>query len=941
MSVSRLRELFEQALERPAAARGAWLDVHCHDAALRARLERMLDAEADTASSTIGPSARALSDAIGEKVNGRRFVGARIDEWTLDGFLGEGGSATVYRAWRDIEGVRQRVALKLLQRGLHSPEAHHQFRRERQALATLTHPNIALLIDGGVTDEGVPYLVIEYVDGLPITEHACAAQLDLRARLRLMVVACRAVAAAQRLLIVHRDLKPANIFVRADGTVKLLDFGIAKLLDAQPGDGLAVTRTGYAPLTPAYAAPEQFDGGTISTATDVYALGVVLHELLLGERPDRAHPVRPSARVGVMSTDLWRLPAPRPVLRAALRGDLDNILLRALAEEPERRYAGASELADDLERHLDALPVHAHPPSRWYRTRKFVQRHRGGVAITLVLSVAVLASLVVAVLQTMLARREAARASAQTIAAQHEAQRANAVRDFVESLFTPIREGVAEGKLPSVTELVERGVERIGADTALAPAERIDLLMMFARLNDSLGVPRRGRELGLQADRLARYKLPPEHPLAIGALALRGIQAVRADDHAAAEAPLNEALARVRGSGRDDASLTSILDNLSMLAMDRGDAEKSLALAREALDVRVRRHGAQGSETAAGYNNVGYALVGLARYAEAAPFYEQAWRIDMHHLAPDNKHVLTDLSNWGWALAIAGEVRAGRVKLREADAGFRQLGGNARRIDVYNSQKLCALDAAFGIPAEAAASCTRMLAITRAHVPDGGLLLGYSLRLEALRLLETGNLDGASALLDTAWAEHPDSAEHARGRGGILTTRAQIAWLRGDARAAVAHGLAAQELIAGVADSGMSLLALRATLVLACAKAPADGCKEAVQAVGVALDERADGTDPRLLPLRVLFARSLLDEQPTLAIKRIDDAIARSANELDANHPMVVTARAWRAHAQALHGDCARARGELDALRSDEATSGPHNPWLREALAHALACEGR
>jgi tetratricopeptide (TPR) repeat protein len=944
MNPTPLRTLFDDAVILPAARRVAYLDAHCSDPALRAKLESMLDVDADACvgvdshpdSAILGASARTLSDTIGETDDFVWRPGERIGEWTLERHIGEGGSATVFQAWRDVAGVRQQAALKLLRRGLYSAEAQRQFRRERQALAALTHPNIGLLIDGGVTAAGIPYLVIEYVDGLPITEHAHTHQLDLRARLRLIVVVCRAVAAAHRNLIVHRDLKPGNVLVRADGTVKLLDFGIAKLLGnaalAEP------TKTGYAPLTPGYAAPEQYSGGTISTATDVYALGVVLHELLLGERPHREQPTRPSSRVAALSTDPGSLPAPRSALRAALRGDLDNIVLKALAEEPGRRYAGASELADDIERHLGARPVHAHPPSRWYRTRKFVQRHRGGVVVTAALVCAMVASLAVALIQTVTARQEAARANAQASAAQHEAQRANAVRDFVEGLFTPISDGVAERKMPNVVELLERGSQRLGADTALPPAERVDLLMLFARINDRLGNTTRGRELGLAADAFARTNLPPGHAAINAALALRGIQAVRANDHAAAEGPLRDALSNARAAGRDDPNLVPLLDNLSVLLMDRGDAEGALALEREALAERIRRHGADAPETAAGYNNLGYGLVGMGRYAEAAPAYERAWAIDRLHLQADSQDVLSDLSNWGWALALDGQLRAARPKLAEADQGFRALGGKVRTIEVYNVQKLCALDAVFATPAVAAATCSRMLEATREQTGGRGVFMASALRHEALRLIGSGDLAGAHHRLDESVALLDDRPEHARGRGGALALRATLAWLQGDAAASVDFALAAEPLIAGIADSGMSLLNLHATIALACTRVARPPCADMRERLDAALALRTDDAHPRLLAARTLQARVLLVEDPRRALGVLDHAIEKSRRELDGEHPLVATAHAWRAHALAATAQCEPARAAMVVASAGAgATSTPVHPWLREALATPLA----
>jgi tetratricopeptide (TPR) repeat protein len=475
-----LRALFEQALAQPEPAREPWARALPIDEALRSDLLRLLRAAARPQGPFDTPAlARAAS--IGDDVEPAApegLIGERVGAFRLTSLLGQGGMATVFLGEREGADFRQEVAVKLLRRGLYSEVEQRLFRRERQALASLSHPNIAHLIDGGVTAGGIPYLAIEFVDGARITDHVSERQLGLRERLRLFVVVCRAVEAAHRQLIVHRDIKPSNILVTRDGVVKLLDFGIAKLLDEGAEQ---TTRTGLVPLTPGYAAPEQYAGASITTATDVYALGVLLHELLLGERPLSVDPVpRPSSRVAELTTDLWLLPAPRTALRAALKGDLDNILDKALAVEPERRYPTAAGLADDIERHLDAQPVTAHPPSRLYRARKFVQRHRGGVVVTALLVLAVFASLGVALWQADVARRSA-------VLARDEAVRAGAVRDFLVSVFRGAQPELPSERRPSIEQLVDEAAERALADTAMSEPVRTDLIIVLATVEQSLG----------------------------------------------------------------------------------------------------------------------------------------------------------------------------------------------------------------------------------------------------------------------------------------------------------------------------------------------------------------------------------------------------------------------------------------------------------------------
>ena len=449
---ARLHAAFDLAIELAPAARAAWMEAHLDDADDRAALRALL--AGDERDGPLERSVEERMEQLGheEAPPATEWLGQRIGAFRLTRLLGEGGMAIVYLGERDAGGFDQQVAVKLLRRGLWSPLEQRLFRREQQALASLSHPNITHLIDGGISEGGTPYLVLEYVHGVPITEFAATRRCSVSERLALFAVACRAVAAAHRQLIVHRDLKPANILVDADGQVKLLDFGIAKLL-ADDGDG---TRTEMAVLTPGYAAPEQFAGARVTTSTDVYSLGVVLHELLYDERPattasDRSGRVRAAAAIE----------AAQHTGRVLAR-DLANILGKALATEPGRRYDSASELADDIERHLDGRPVHAHPPSKWYRTCKFVGRHRIGVAGAGAGAAAVLAATAVSLHQAGHAR--------------HQSSRANAMHDFIMTAFGQASPGSPRDGPPRITDVVQEAIMKARADTRMEPGVRIELL---------------------------------------------------------------------------------------------------------------------------------------------------------------------------------------------------------------------------------------------------------------------------------------------------------------------------------------------------------------------------------------------------------------------------------------------------------------------------------
>jgi serine/threonine-protein kinase len=390
----RVKEVLEGAWERQPRERNSFLNEACaDDAELRSRVEALLTSDVNAgeflaAAMDVSETAgAALARAI-DGLPDRDLTGTRVDRYTIQGLIGKGGMGAVYRAVRE-DDFRMQVAIKLLNRGTDTEAALSRFRAERQILAGLQHPNIARLLDGGATETGLPYFVMEYVDGTPLLEYGAA--LPVRRRLELFRQVCEAVQHAHRNLIVHRDLKPANLLVTREGIPKLLDFGIAKLLDSA-ADGSTTGRTGAGGrlMTPAYASPEQVRGEPVTTATDIYSLGAVLYELLTGRR---AHSLEKYSAEEIEKEICTREPRKPSAVVKELDGDLDNIVMMALRKEAGQRYASAAEFSEDLDRYLQNLPVHARQESLPYRGRKFLKRNR--VAVTAaVLSAAVVLGLV-------------------------------------------------------------------------------------------------------------------------------------------------------------------------------------------------------------------------------------------------------------------------------------------------------------------------------------------------------------------------------------------------------------------------------------------------------------------------------------------------------------------------------------------------------------------
>lgn len=438
---TKIEHLFIEAAQLPMEDRAAFLERECgNDGDLREQVASLL--RYDTREPAV---AEVIQEAAAGIVTDRLLVGTTLGPWRVDREVGRGGMSVVYLAVRADGEFSKTAAVKLIKRGMDTASVIERLRRERRILAALDHPFIARLLDGGATPEGLPYLVMDYVEGRPIDESCAQRNLSVEERCRLMARVCDAVAYAHRMLVIHRDLKPGNILVTADGMPKLLDFGIAKLVSDDPETGAADTRSLPRMLTPEYASPEHMAGEAVGTATDVYSLGVVLFELLTGRRPagesDRASAA--ARRAG--KPERWA---------KRLEGDLDTILQMALRTEPERRYAGAERFAEDLRRHLDALPVAARGESLTYRCGRFVRRHRGAVVAAAMVALSLLGGMATTLWQ---ARRAAAE---RTLA---ETRRTQAERAAADSAAARTR---AEG------EHAEAERQRAAAETERALADQ-------------------------------------------------------------------------------------------------------------------------------------------------------------------------------------------------------------------------------------------------------------------------------------------------------------------------------------------------------------------------------------------------------------------------------------------------------------------------------------
>lgn len=551
----RVDSIFAGALALPELERAAYVArATGSDSALRAEVHALLEA-AELADGCFGEDdparARLLRKAFVPEAS--IDAGHEIGPYRLLAPLGTGGMGEVYLAERADGQFEQRAAIKLIQTSrVRGRGAIERFLRERQILARLEHPNIARLLDGGVTDDGWPYLVMEYVEGVPLWAFCEARSLPVEGRIRLLQQVGRAVQYAHRNLVVHRDLKPSNILVTDEGVPKLLDFGIAKLLADDLDDEL--TLTGGRLMTPGYAAPEQLRGDPVTTAADVYALGVLLVKLLTGHRP-----------AGELDIPPGRLPV-----------DLDRIARMALRDEPERRYESAQAFVDDLQRYRESRPVSARPDTIGYRTRRFVARNRGAVAAALLVALALATGAGVALWQADLARMEAARAGE--------------VGAFMLGLFEGADPDLASGEAITIQELLARASDRVDRELAGQPALQAEMHTLVGSIYGRLGLHDQGRTLleravDLHAATAGSGSLP--HTLAL-------LEQARLEHRAGAWGEARElyGLAERRleqNSGPRTPEVARIQRDLALLAHGEGryqEADSLFTMARETLELR-------------------------------------------------------------------------------------------------------------------------------------------------------------------------------------------------------------------------------------------------------------------------------------------------------------------------------------------------------------------
>ena len=568
----RLAESLELALDLESDAQASHLAaLREEDPDLADLLEKALAADAHGVPEIDSPLTVQLPDCAEDQPGASSVAsGTRIGSWRLVRELGQGGMGKVWLAERDDGQYRQQVAVKFIENLLDSPLSRHQLQAERQILADLDNPNIARLLDGGVRDDGTPWYAMELIEGQPIDQYCQQRQSRLDERLRLLVTVARAVHYAHTRLVVHRDLKPGNILVDGSGKPHLLDFGIAKLL--QPGEETPGTLTLLAASTPEYAAPEQRQGRSTTTATDVYALGVIAFELITGQRPEpQWERQREDQHTG---------PLPSASLnnrreRASVRGDIDSIVAQALAPEPSMRYASAEALADDIERHLDGLPVQARRAGAAYRARKFVRRHWIGVGLGSLAVIGLCAALIWSTIQTQ--RAETALA------------RANAVQSFLIEVFDAAEPAPGARGVVTQRELAERAIGRLERVLTDQPDMAADILIAVGRVFRQLGFTEQSLSSLARAEALLDAQGAADIDLLrVDLRRLQGQVAVQAGDARAGIGFLQQALALAEASDQPAWLKAEIYKDLGLAHNNVRELEQSIAALEQAEDLALQ-----------------------------------------------------------------------------------------------------------------------------------------------------------------------------------------------------------------------------------------------------------------------------------------------------------------------------------------------------------------
>ena len=768
-----IENLFHSALECDPARRSAFLDAAClSDSALRREVESLL-ASYEKEGFTEAPAFAEALQILDER-EAPSLTGQQIGPYKVIREIGHGGMGTVYLASRADQAFEKQVAIKLIKRGHDTDDVIRRFHAERQILANLEHPNITRLLDGGSTQDGLPYFVMDYIQGEPLDEYCDARKLNLPARLKLFQQICSAVHYAHQNLVVHRDIKAGNILVTPDGIPRLLDFGIAKLLVSDPSSP-DPTMTVVRRLTPESASPEQVRGGTITTASDIYSLGVLLYKLLSGRSPyhlggrrpeeiERAiceeTPERPSVAIDrVESINAPGALTPQSVsaardttpekLRRSLQGDLDNIVLMALRKEPERRYSSVEQLSEDLRRHLEGLPVQAHPDTWRYRAGKFVRRRRATVAAAALIVISLLGGIAATSWQARVARSERDRARLQ----QAKADRINA---FLQDMlgFSDTRSGspnIKKGHDATLADMLDVAGPRAEKELEDQPAVKAEMLRTIGRaytIQPRFDLAERYLREALDTD-LKVYG--PDDQETARTTYLLGVALGSKGDYAGAVDDFRRAVAVYRKQPKDTnlqvADFAEALNSFGVVLLRvYGQFQEAESAWSEVLAFAPRLTGKDRSQVASAENFLAALHSDRGEYREAESWGRKSVA-EYRSLGNERFQIAESEVNLGAILRTEGQYPEAEQLIQDGLAIYRQLLGEQHPSVAYAWVHLGTVHYLEGKYAEAQEEATRAAKIYEATLPKGHGAVTSAHTLQGLVLNKTGHASQAEPIL--------------------------------------------------------------------------------------------------------------------------------------------------------------------------------------------------
>ncbi|RPI62371.1 MAG: serine/threonine protein kinase, partial [Ignavibacteriales bacterium] len=651
--LNKVRELFDEASNLSVDEREIYLDQKCAD-------DAELKKEILSLYNSLGTTKDFLEEPLTIVEQNKNsfvdpYIGKQIGNYIVDGEAGVGGMGIVYTGKRNDKEFDQKVAIKILKHGITSEYLLKRFQIERQTLANLQHQNIARLLDGGRTVDGLPYLVMEFIDGIPITECCNKNKLNVEEKLKLFREVCNAVQYAHQNLIIHRDLKPGNILVTKDGIPKLLDFGIAKLIDEELVDNNeGLTRTGVWHLTPEYASPEQIKGEKITTASDVYSLGVLLYQLLTGNQPYKITNSSPAAISKIITEEKIIKPSERIIqsseisasdkiinqekLSAHLKGDLDNIILKAMHKDPLRRYVSVEQFSEDIRRHLIGLPVIAQKDTAGYRLNKFIKRHKVGFVSSVGFFVFLITSLIAIIWQANIAAKERDNAKLET-------QKVETVNNFLQEMLSSV-DPTEVGKDVKVYDILKKASLDVGNNFSRHPEIEASIRKTIGVTLTNLGEfdeakPHLLKSLDLNNKVYGNKSYQSAESMHQLALYYHWI-----GDLNFADSLYTQSINVFRNNPDSPSrSLASALNDLGILKQEQAKYQESLKLLREALNIYQKNFGKTDRDVASTLNNLALTLESLNDIDGAEKYYQKSLEVYLKLYSPDRPEISTIYNN--------------------------------------------------------------------------------------------------------------------------------------------------------------------------------------------------------------------------------------------------------------------------------------------------------